>query len=79
MMGLTSRVGSAPKYDGAVLVLLGTEDLVELKGEPVQVADVEWAKVMVEVVIEEGVIDGKVIGLSVPWLLDSLGTVTSPL
>lgn len=78
-MGLTSRIGSAPKDDRAVLVLLGTEDLVELKGEPVQVTDVEWAKVMVEVVVEEGVINGEVIGLPVGWLLDGLGAVTGPL
>lgn len=78
-MGLTSRIGSAPKDDGAVLVLLGTEDLVKLEGKPIQVTDVEWAKVMVEVVVEEGVINGEVIGLLVGGLLNGLGPMTGPL
>lgn len=78
-MGLTSRIGSAPKDDGAVFVLLGTEDLMKLKGEPVQVTDVEWAKVMVEVVVEQGVVDGEVIGLLVGWLLHCLWAMAGPL
>lgn len=52
---------------------------MELKGKPVQVTDVKWAKVMVEVVVEEGVINGEVVGLPVGWLLDGLGPVTGPL
>lgn len=52
---------------------------MELQGKPVQVTNVEWAKVMVEVVIEEGVVDREVVRLSVCWLLHCLGTVSSPL
>lgn len=52
---------------------------MKLKGKPVQVTDVKWAKVMVEVVVEQGVIDREVVGLSVGWLLDCLGAVTRPL
>lgn len=58
---LTSGVSSAPEDDGAILVLLGTEDIVELQGEAVQVTDVQRAEVVVESVVEEGVVDGEVV------------------
>lgn len=48
---------------------------MELKSEPVQVTDVEWAKVMVEVVVKEGVIDGEVVRLLVGGLNNGLGAV----
>lgn len=51
-MVLTSGIGSTPEDDRTVFVLLGTENLMELEGKAVQVTDVEWAKVMVEVVVE---------------------------
>lgn len=52
---------------------------MELKGEPVEMADVEWAKVMVEVVVEEGVVDREVVRLSVCRLLHCLRAMASPL
>lgn len=58
---LTSGVSSAPEDDGAILVLLGTEHIVELQGEAVQVTDVQRAEVVVESVVEEGVVDGEVV------------------
>jgi len=36
---------------------------VEVQGKPVEVANVERAKVMVECVVKEAVVDGKVKGL----------------
>lgn len=52
---------------------------MELKGKAVQVTDVEWTKVMMEVVVEEGVVNREVVGLSVGRLGYSLRTVTSAL
>lgn len=57
---LTSRVGGAPKDDGSVLVLLRAEDVVEADGEAVQVADVQRTKVVMEGIVQEGVVDGEV-------------------
>lgn len=60
-MRLTSGVGSAPEDDWAILVLLGTEDVMELQGEAVQVANVERAKVVVESIVQECIVDGEVV------------------
>lgn len=59
----TARVGSAPEYNGPVLVLLGSQNLMELQREAVEVADVERAKVVVEGIVEERVVDGEVVRL----------------
>lgn len=59
----TARVGSAPEYNGPVLVLLGSQNLVELQREAVEVTDVERAKVVVEGIVEESVVNGKVVRL----------------
>lgn len=58
----TSRVCATPKDNGSVLVLLGTQNVVELECETVQVANVERAKVVVECIVKELVVDGKVAG-----------------
>lgn len=52
---------------------------MELESKPVQVADMERAEVMVEVVVKEGVIDGEVVRLPVTGLLNRLGSVASSL
>lgn len=52
---------------------------MELEGEAVQVTDVEWAEVVVEVVVQEGVINGEVVRLLIGGLLDGLGAVTGSL
>lgn len=52
---------------------------MELQRKSVEVANVKWTKVMVEVVVEEGVVDGEVVGLLVRWLLYCLGAVASSL
>lgn len=72
---LTSWVGPAPENNGSVLILLGTEDLMKLKGESVQVTDVEWAKVVVKVVVKKGIIYGEVVRLPVSGLDNSLGSM----
>lgn len=77
--GLTPGIGSAPEHDWSVLVLLGTEDLVELEGKAVEMTDVKRTKVVMEIVVKEGVIDGEVVRLLVCGLLDGLRTMASPL
>lgn len=57
---LTSGISGAPENNRPVLVLLGTEDIVESNGEAVQVANVQRAKVVVESVVQETVINGEV-------------------
>lgn len=74
---LTPWIGPAPEDYRAVLILLGTQNLMKLERKPVQVADVERAEVMVEVVVEEDVINGEVVRLPVAGLLNCLGTVAS--
>lgn len=59
---LTSRVCAAPKDDGAILILLHTENLVEVQSEAIQMSDVQWAEVMVKCVVQKSVIDGEVVG-----------------
>ena len=63
---LTPRVRGAPEDNGPVLVLGRGEDVVEVEGEAVQVADVQRAEVVVEGVVEEAVVDGEVEGLLGP-------------
>lgn len=57
---LTPRVGSAPEHDRAVFIFLGAEDIVKSNSKAVQVANVKRAKVMVEGVVQEGIIHGEV-------------------
>lgn len=76
---LTPWIGSAPEDNGSIFILLGTENLVELERESVQVTDVEWAKVMVEVVVQKGVIDSEVVRLLVGRLGHGLGTMARSL
>ena len=56
----TSRVCPAPEHDGPALVLFGSKDLVELQGEAVQMANVEGAEVVVESIVQKGIINRKV-------------------
>lgn len=51
MEKLTPRVSAAPEDDGAVLVGWVAENLVQLYREPVEVANVQWAKVAVKGVV----------------------------
>lgn len=62
-IGATPGVGFTPEHDGTVTVGWIAEDFVEQDREAVEVANVQWAKVVVEGVVEEGVIDGEVDGL----------------
>lgn len=57
---LTSGVSRAPKDDGTILILLGTENVVKANGEAVEVANVQGAKVVVKGIVEEGIINRKV-------------------
>lgn len=57
---LTSGVSSAPENNWAVLVFLSTKDVVELDGKAVKVSDVQRAKVVVECIVEESIVNGEV-------------------
>ncbi len=59
-MDLTSRIGSAPEHNWPILVLFRAEDLMEVDGKSVEVANVKWAKVVVEGVVQKAVIYRKV-------------------
>lgn len=59
---LTPRVGVAPEDDCAVLVGGVAQDLVQLNGEAVQVTNVKWAKVTVESIVQERLVNAKVDG-----------------
>lgn len=48
---LTPRVGAAPEHNGPVFVVWVAQDLVQLNGETVEVANVEWAEVGVEGIV----------------------------
>ena len=50
----------APEDYGTVLILLGAEDIVELDGKAVQMANVQRAKVMMEGIVQEDVVNGEV-------------------
>lgn len=56
----TPRVRIAPEYYTTILVLLVAQDLVQLHGEAVQMANVQRAKVTVEGVVEESLVNGEV-------------------
>ena len=51
---------SAPEYHRSVIVRRITQDLVELDCESVQVADMQWTEVVVECIVQEGIIDSEV-------------------
>jgi hypothetical protein len=57
---LTPCVGPTPEYNGPSLVFWRTQNIVELHSEAVQVANVQWSKIVVECVVNEGIIDRKV-------------------
>lgn len=59
---LTSRISETVENNGSISVLFGTQNVVELDGKPVQVTDVQRAKVVVERVVQKSVIDGEVAG-----------------
>jgi hypothetical protein len=48
-----------------VLVFLCAQDIMELQGEAVEVADMEWTEVVVEGIVVELVVDCKIAG----WLV----------
>ena len=56
------RVGPAPEDNSAIIVHRIREYLVQLNCESVQVANVKWAEVRMEAVVEECIIDGEVYG-----------------
>jgi hypothetical protein len=59
---LTPRIGAAPEDDGAFLVGRIAQDLVQLDSEAVEVANVQGAKVAVEGVVEQRLVDAEVDG-----------------
>ena len=67
MNELTLRISSAPEDNWSLLVLLGSQYVMELDSKAVQVADVERTKVMVESVVKERIVDSKVAGLRSRW------------
>lgn len=52
----------APENNGPVLVVGVAQNLVQLNGEAVEVANVEWAEVGVEGVVQQGAVNGEVDG-----------------
>lgn len=60
----TLRVCHAPEDDGPIPVFFCAKYVVKHESESVKMADVEWAKVMVEGIVEELVVNGEV-----EWLL----------
>jgi hypothetical protein len=59
---LTPRIGAAPEDDGAFLVGRIAQNLVQLDSEAVEVANVQGAKVAVEGVVEQRLVDAEVDG-----------------
>lgn len=59
---LTSRIGTAPEDDCPVFVRRICEDLVQLDSKAVQVANVQRAKVAVEGVVQQCLVDTEVDG-----------------
>lgn len=64
---LTSRIRHTPEHNWSVLVLLGSQDLMELERESVEVPNVQWAEVVVKCVVEEGIVNCEVV-----WLFSGL-------
>ena len=57
---LTPRVGIAPENNGTVLVGWVAQYFVELHGEAVEMADVQWAEVAMERIVEQRLVDAEV-------------------
>lgn len=47
----TSRIGMTPEHNGAILIVWMSQYFVELDGEAIQMADVQWTKVGVESIV----------------------------
>lgn len=58
----TSRIGMTPEHNGAILIVWMSQYFVELDGEAIQMADVQWTKVGVESIVQQAVVDGEVEG-----------------
>lgn len=58
-----TAIGPAPKHNDTALVLRVAQDIVQRHGEAVQMTDVQRAKIVVERVVQQGIIDGEVHGL----------------
>lgn len=63
--GISPRaaIWPAPKHNNAALVFRVAENVVQRHGKTVQVANVKWAEIVVERVVQQGIIDGEVHGL----------------
>ena len=57
-----SRIGLAPKHNSAIDVRRVSQYVVELNSESVEMAHMQWAKIGIEAVVDEAIIDGKVRG-----------------
>lgn len=57
---LTPCISLAPEYDRPILVFWRSEYIMELHSKAVQVPNVQWSKIMVECIVEEGIIDREV-------------------
>jgi hypothetical protein len=57
---LTPRVGVAPKDDWSALILGVSKHLVQQDGEAVEVTNVQRAKVGVEGIVEQVLVDGEI-------------------
>ena len=59
-IGPAPRVCSAPEYHSSVIVGWIAENLMELHGESVEVTDMQRPEVVVESIVQEGIIDREV-------------------
>ena len=62
MLRRTSRISTAPKDHGTVLIGAISQYLVQLDGKAVQVANVQWAKISVECVVQQALVNSEVDG-----------------
>lgn len=62
MLQRTSRISTAPKDHGTVLIGAISQHLVQLDGKAVQVANVQWAEISVECVVQQALVNSEVDG-----------------
>ena len=61
-VGATSGIGFAPKHNPTIDVCRVSQYFVKLDSEAVEMADVQWAKIGIEAIVDETIVDGKVGG-----------------
>jgi hypothetical protein len=71
----TSSISLTPEYDRLVLVLGISKDIMKINSKSIKMPNVQGSEIMMECIIEKGVIDAEVVRRASALVRDDRGSI----